>query len=160
MKPNVFLYSFFIIIEICDIAPSLILGKILLEKTPLKDGVELKIFICISSSFPFNSSFTNTFTTEEITGFTNEAAKVASKASRNRLSCFFASCFTFSVTPSIDTPESCNDFIILIISFISLCKRNKVDSFPALTAPFPLIFLSNLFIAFEAKFSPGKIISS
>ena len=28
---------------------------------------------------------------------------------------------------------------------------NKVNLFPALTAPFPLIFLSNLFIAFEVK---------
>ena len=28
---------------------------------------------------------------------------------------------------------------------------NKVNPFPALTAPFPLIFLSNLFIAFKGK---------
>ena len=28
---------------------------------------------------------------------------------------------------------------------------NKVDPFSALKAPFPLIFLSNLFIAFKAK---------
>ena len=36
---------------------------------------------------------------------------------------------------------------------------NKVNSFPALTAPFPLIFLSNLFIAFEVRLltSPGKL---
>ena len=36
---------------------------------------------------------------------------------------------------------------------------NKVNPFPALTAPFPLIFLSNLFIAFEVKLAnnPGKL---
>ena len=28
---------------------------------------------------------------------------------------------------------------------------SKVNPFPALTSPFPLIFLSNLFIAFEVK---------
>ena len=38
----------------------------------------------------------------------------------------------------------------LIISFMSSFKINKVNSFPALTAPFPLTFLSNSFIAFEA----------
>ena len=37
-------------------------------------------------------------------------------------------------------------------------KINKVNRFPALTAPFPFIFLSNLFIAFEVKLltNPGK----
>ena len=36
---------------------------------------------------------------------------------------------------------------------------NKVNLFPALTAPFPLIFISNLFIAFEVKLltNPGKL---
>ena len=48
--------------------------------------------------------------------------------------------------------ESSNDFIILII-LISSFKVNKVNPFPALTAPFPLILLSNLFIAFD----PGKL---
>ena len=38
--------------------------------------------------------------------------------------------------------------MISIISFISSFEINKVNLFP-LTAPFPLIFLSNLFIAFE-----------
>ena len=35
----------------------------------------------------------------------------------------------------------------------------KVNPFPDLTAPFPLIFLSNLFIAFEVKLLtyPGKL---
>ena len=58
----------------------------------------------------------------------------------------------------MNTLEYCNDFIILI-SFISSFKMNKVNSFPALTAPFPLIFLSNSFIAFEVKLltNPGKL---
>ena len=36
---------------------------------------------------------------------------------------------------------------------------NKVNSFPALTAPFPLIFLPNLFIAFEviSLTNPGTL---
>ena len=36
---------------------------------------------------------------------------------------------------------------------------SKVNHFYALTAPFPLDFLSNLFIPFEAKFliNPGKL---
>ena len=47
----------------------------------------------------------------------------------------------------------------LIISFISLFEINKVSSFPALTAPFRLIFLWDLFIAFEVKLltNPGKL---
>ena len=49
--------------------------------------------------------------------------------------------------------------MVLIISFISSFKINKVNPFPALTAPFPLIFLSNLFIAFEVELltNPGKL---
>ena len=49
--------------------------------------------------------------------------------------------------------------MILIISCISAFEINKVNPFPALTAPFPLILLSNLFIAFEAKLltNPGKL---
>ena len=38
-------------------------------------------------------------------------------------------------------------------------RLNKVNPFPALTAPFPLIILSNLFIAFEVRLltNPGKL---
>ena len=59
------------------------------------------------------------FTNEEISGCTNEAAKGANKAPRSLPSCFFISCFTVSVTPSINTPKSCNSFIILIILFLT-----------------------------------------
>ena len=94
------------------------------------------------------------FTTEEITGYNNEAAKDADKAPRNP-----SSYFTVSVIPSINILESSNDFMVLIISFISSFKTNKVNPLPALTAPFPLIFLSNLFIGFEVKFltNPGNL---
>ena len=48
--------------------------------------------------------------------------------------------------------------MILMISFISSFKINKVNPFPTLRLPFPLIFLSNVFIAVEAKLLtyPGK----
>ena len=89
-------------------------------------------------------------TTEEITGYTNEATKGANKAGRVFL-VFLITCSAVSVTPSINIFESSNDFMILIISFISPFKINKVNPFSTLTAPFPLIFLSNLLIPFEVK---------
>ena len=64
---------------------------------------------------------------------------------------FFNSCFTVSLIPSINTFEYSSDFMILIISFISSFEINKVNPFSVLTAPFPFMFLSTLFIAFEAK---------
>ena len=68
---------------------------------------------------------------------------------------FFISCFTVSVTLPINTPESSNDLVILIISF----KIKKVNSIPVSTVPFRFIFLSNLSIAFEVKLltCPGKL---
>ena len=66
--------------------------------------------------------------------------------------CWFSiSSFVVSVTPSLITLECSNNFVIFIISFISSFKINEVNPFPALTGPCPVIFLSNLFIAFEAK---------
>ena len=91
------------------------------------------------------------FTTKEITSCTTEAAKGANKVPRNPLYYFFISCFTVSVTPLINTLESSNEFIILVIPFISSFKINRINPFPALTATFPLIFLSNLLITFEVK---------
>ena len=71
---------------------------------------------------------------------------------------FFILSFTVSVPPSINTPESSNDFIILIISFISSFEINKVNPFPALTAPFVFILLSD-FMALEVKLciNTGKL---
>ena len=42
---------------------------------------------------------------------------------------------------------------------MSSFRINKVNPFPVLRAPFPPIFLSNIFIAFEAKVhaNPGKL---
>ena len=81
--------------------------------------------------------------------------KVLSNLQETHLLVFFISSFT----PSINTPESSNDFIIFIISFICSFEINKVNDFPALTALFSLIFLSSLFIPPEAKLptDPGKL---
>ena len=72
---------------------------------------------------------------------------------------FFISCFTVSVTPSINTPEVSTDFMIAIISFISSFEINKINPFPTQTAPFPLIFLLIVFFLFETKLltNPGKL---
>ena len=48
--------------------------------------------------------------TEEITGCTNEVAKGANNAPRNSSFWFIILSFAVSVTPSINTPESSNDF--------------------------------------------------
>ena len=49
--------------------------------------------------------------------------------------------------------------MILLKWFIASIEINKINRFPVLTGPFPLIFLSNLFIASEAKLliNPGKL---
>ena len=93
------------------------------------DGVELNFLsIYLYPLIPF--------TTEEITGCTKEAARYSNKNQRNLRSCFFISCFTVSLTLSTNSLKSSNDFMILIISFISSFKGNKVNPFLALKAPF------------------------
>ena len=77
--------------------------------------------------------------------------KVLTKQEEIHLFGFFVLCFTVSGIRSMNTFESWNDFMILIISFISSFEIYKIIFFSALTAPFPLIFLSNLFIVFDAK---------
>ena len=95
-----------------------ILNNLSLEKTPLNLDSYLKNLvismllkgwfknkhyihvIIISSSYSHDLPSSNTFTTEEITGCTNEAAEGANKAAINP-SFFFISCFTASVTSSI-----------------------------------------------------------
>ena len=74
----------------------------------------------------------------------NEAAIGAIIGSRNPPSCFFIFYFTVSFPPSIDRPDFSSGSTLLIISSISLFEMNKVNSFPALTTPFLLFFLSNL----------------
>ena len=81
---------------------------------------------------------------EEAIGAINDAAIGAIIALQNPSSCFFISCFTVSVKPSVNKPESSRDLIILIISFISSFEMNKKNLFPDLTAPPSLILLSNL----------------
>ena len=80
---------------------------------------------------------------------------------------FFISCFTVSVTPSINTYEFSSDFIISTISFISSFKRNKVKfscssyrSFCTYYCSFKFIYcISNLLITFEVILltNPGKL---
>ena len=67
--------------------------------------------------------------------------------------------FHFSLIQEPHTPKSSNDFIIFIISLISSFEMDKVNPFHVLTAPFPINFLSNLFIALEVKLltNPGKL---
>ena len=78
---------------------------------------------------------------QNFNGYTIKMAKGVNKAPRNPASCFFISCFTVSVTHSINRLESSCDFMILIISFISSLDINNVNTFPALTAPFPICLL-------------------
>ena len=72
---------------------------------------------------------------------------------------FFISCFPVLVAPSSNTPESSNDVMIFLILLMSSFEINKVNRFLILTVHFPLIFVSNLFIAFEVKLltNPGKL---
>ena len=80
-------------------------------------------------------------TNEEAIGAINEASIGAIIAPGNSPSGFYIPCFTVSVTPSINRPDFSSDSTILIISPISSFEMNKMNPFPALTAPAPLIFL-------------------
>ena len=81
---------------------------------------------------------------EEALGAINEVAIGAIVVPRNLPSFLFIFCFTVSVAPSNNRPDFSSDSTNLIISFICSFEMNKVNSFPALTVPRPLIFLSNL----------------
>ena len=84
------------------------------------------------------------FTTEEITHGTYKVIK----AERIPSTCFlFHVLLAFSVKPSLNTFKSSRDFITLIISFIS--SFEIVNRSPALTDPFPFIYLPSLSITFE-----------
>ena len=67
--------------------------------------------------------------------------------------------FNVSVIPSIDPFESSSESMISIIPFISSFEINKVNNLSYLTTLFPLIYLSDLFIACEAKLhtNSGKL---
>ena len=86
---------------------------------------------------PFPSTFPSK---EEAKGAINEAIIDAKKVPSNLSSCFFISCFTVPVTPSVNRPEFFYDFVILILSISSL-QMNKVNLIPALTAAAPALFL-------------------
>ena len=107
-----------------------------------------------SSKFSFNNTFYRRYRRNHWLQL-----KVPTKQEEVNLLAFFIWCFADSVIPSINRFEFSNDFMILIKSLVSSFEINKVNSFPTLTAPFALIFLSNLFFAFEGKLltSPGKL---
>ena len=71
--------------------------------------------------------------------FINVTATGAIMAPRNSPSCFVFSSFTVSVAPSVKRPKSPSDFAVLI-TYKSSFEMIKVDLFPALAAPCPLIF--------------------
>ena len=62
------------------------------------------------------------------TGCANKVAKWSKKATENPRFSFCFSCFTVSVTPSVNTSEPYNDFMILIVEI------NKGNTFLALTS--------------------------
>ena len=84
------------------------------------DGLELKNFIHISSSCFSNSSSTYIFLLlKKLLG------KLMKPLKELTPSCYCISCFTVSVTPSINTREFSNDFMILIVYDIYIFIRNK-----------------------------------
>ena len=58
---------------------------------------------------------------------------------KTNLLVFLSNVFNFLVTTSINKTESSSDFIILIVSFITSFKINKVNHFLAFRAPVRLI---------------------
>ena len=98
------------------------------------------------------------FNTEEIAVCSNEVTKGAKKAARNPpFCCFFYSCFTVLVTPSINTPESCIYLMILIKSFLTSFEIYKVNPLSVVTSPFSLIVLPSLSITFEVAFESNLL---
>ena len=79
---------------------------------------------------------------------TNESAKGTKTEQRNVISSFLISYFTASVNPSINITKSSSGFMILLISYyifiISLFEIYKVNTIPAVTASFPLMFRPSL----------------
>ena len=78
---------------------------------------------------------------EEAIGIINEAVIIAPGYPP---SCFFISCLTVPVVPSINRPDFSSNSAILIISSTSLFEINRLSHFPALATPRPLISLLNL----------------
>ena len=92
-----------------------------------------------------------TFINEEATGCINEEAIDAINeeaidaiiVSRNQSSCFFISCFTISVVPSIKIPDFPSDSMILLASSISSSLQNESFSCSYISSPtyFPFKFI-------------------
>ena len=88
------------------------------------------------------------FTTEII----NYLDMVLTRQEEIHLLVFFNLCFTVSIMPSINTFESSNDFMILIISFISSFEMNKVILFLDLREKYSCVRQCG----WQEKFSPGR----
>ena len=102
MKPNVFLYLFFLLSRFMAHTLSVILGKLFLEKTPLNLGLLLKQIVIAMLLTEWSGTKNSLFiyllpalptplpliplTTEEINSCTIEAAKGDNKAPRNQSS--------------------------------------------------------------------------
>ena len=78
---------------------------------------------------------------KEAVGGINEANINVIIALRNLPSCFFISCFTVSVAPSVNKPDFSSSYKILIISSISSFEINKVNPFLLLQLFSHLFFL-------------------
>ena len=161
------MFSFtFFIIKIYHIYSTFIPGKLFLEKTPLNLDLLLKYLVISillkgwsgnkkilsvyhSSSCSSNFSYTYFLLLKKLAAALMKHLKLLTKNKEICLLVLFIiiiiSCFPLSATPSINIFESSSDFMILIISFISSFKINKVNPFLALTAPFPPFFQNYLF---------------
>ena len=78
--------------------------------------------------------------TEEAIGAINKAAIGAIITPRNPPFCFYISCFTVSVTPSVNRLGFSSNFTILIISFITSFEMNKMNPFSVRKVSSLLIF--------------------
>ena len=89
---------------------------------------------------------------EEAIGAINKVAIGAIIAPRNPSLCCFISFFTVSLAPAVKRLYF-SSTSVLIISSISSVEVNKVNPFPAVTSPLPLIFFPKLFFAFAVAFA-------
>ena len=80
---------------------------------------------CVSRCVIFINEETIGCKNEKAIGTINEAAISAIIAPRNPPSCCFISCFTVSVTPSINRPDFHSGSAVLTISSISSFKMNS-----------------------------------
>ena len=119
--------------------------KILIIKDNANNGINAlsSLFPALMTSFlviaVINEESTDLINQKAI-GNINGAVIGTLIAPRNRRDRFFISCYTVSVAPLINKPESSSDSTLLIILSISSSEINEINYFPALTVPILLIF--------------------